>query len=142
MKEVLYSKKRSKPFGSFAQATVWKGKNEDIIFTAATARNEKGECVGVNDIKKQTEKALDSIKTSLEQVGATLNDVMKVTVYVKDMADLSIIHDVRRRYWEGLTYPASCLVEVSKFVKEEFLIEIDVIAIKETHNDWGIFKKG
>jgi len=54
-------------------------------------------------------------------------DVCKVTVFYRDMADREAVNRVRREYF-GSTRPASTAVEVSRLVKDDLLVEIEVIA--------------
>ena len=131
-KKSINTDKVVKPFGTFCHATVWPGKEEDLIFVSGmTARGINVEVVGDN-IEKQTRQCLDNLKFILAECGADMDDVMRVTVYTLDMEGLSTIHRVRSEYWPNPDhYPASTLVAVKEFVKKEFLIEIEAIAIKK-----------
>lgn len=127
-KKIIQSDRVAKPFGVFSQGTAWSGNKEELIFVSGqVARNEKGEVVGKGDIKAQTVQVLENMKAVLEAAGATMDDVLKVNVYVKDMTHLSEIHEVRSRYWKD-NYPASTLIAVKGFVHEDFLIEMEAIA--------------
>jgi 2-iminobutanoate/2-iminopropanoate deaminase len=79
------------------------------------------------DIKEQTIQSLNNVKAILEEVGASLVDVVKVTVFLKDLSDFSAVNEV---YGEFFTenYPARCCVEVSKLPKDAG-VEIEVMAI-------------
>src|SRR5689334_4042657 len=55
--------------------------------------------VGAGDIRAQTEQCLRNIQHSLEQLGATMADVVQVTVFVREMSELEAIHEVRLRYF-------------------------------------------
>jgi len=128
-KHVLHSDKLAKPFGVFSQAVKWTSINEDFIFISGqVARNAEGEVVGVGDIEAQTVQVLENLKAILLESGADMEDVVKVTVYVKDIKHLSKIHKVREKYWAG-NYPSSTLIEIKEFVNKDFLIEIDAVAI-------------
>ncbi len=63
----------------------------------------------------------------MASAGATLDDVAKVTVYITDMDDFDAIHEVRRECFVN-TRPASTMVEVSKLVHDDMLIEIEAVA--------------
>ena len=115
--------------GSYSQAVKWVSENEDIIFVAGqAAMNDKGEVVGVGDIKVQTAQAIENIKAVLDEAGAKLEDVVQLTYYVTDMKNLPQIKEVREQYWKD-RYPTSTLVEINKLFKEDFLIEIEAVAI-------------
>ena len=83
--------------------------------------------VGPGDIRAQTEQCLLNIRDSLERLGGSLQDVVQVTVFVKDMSSLQAIHEVRLRYFSQ-PLPTSTLVAVSGFVHPEALIEINAVA--------------
>ena len=70
---------------------------------------------------------LDNLARVLASVGGRLDDIVKVTVFVTEMAHLDQIHRVRAEYFTP-PYPASTLVEVSRLVRAEYLIEIDAVA--------------
>ena len=89
--------------------------------------DEDGQLVGKGDIGKQTEQCIKNIMDVLGQLGGTLDDVVQVTVFVKDMGDLRDIHEVRLRYFRE-PYPTSTLVAVKGFVHPEALIEINAVA--------------
>ncbi len=126
-KHAVYTDKVAKPFGIFSQAIVFKGETEDFIFATGTPKDKDGKVV-VGDIKAQTTQALENIKTLLEEVGATMDDVVKLHVNVANMDGLSEIHEVRAKYWKD-KYPASSLVAVKSFVNKDFLIEIESTSI-------------
>jgi len=121
----------AKPFGAFCHATIWPEKEKDLIFVSGmTARGVDGEVIG-NDIETQTRQCLENLKSVLIECGANMDDVMRVTVYTLNMEGLSVIHRVRSEFWPNPDrYPASTLVAVNEFVKKDFLIEIEAIAIK------------
>jgi 2-iminobutanoate/2-iminopropanoate deaminase len=89
--------------------------------------NAAGELVGSSDVIRQTEQVLDNIGTVLHSTGATFDDVVRVGVYVRDMAEREVINTVRRRYF-GDARPASTLVEVSALAHPGALIEIEAVA--------------
>ena len=89
--------------------------------------NAGGELVGSSDVIRQTEQVLDNIGTVLHSTGATFDDVVRVGVYVRDMAEREVINTVRRRYF-GDARPASTLVEVSALAHPGALIEIEAVA--------------
>jgi 2-iminobutanoate/2-iminopropanoate deaminase len=121
----ILSKKVVKPFGIFSQGV----KVGNLIFVSGqTAQNALGEIVGKGDIRTQTKQCIENLKHLLEAGGATVDNVVKVGVYVADMSHLEAIHEVREVYFKK-PYPASTLVQVSRFTKQECLIEIDAIAI-------------
>ena len=73
----------------------------------------EGNVVGEGDIKLQTQ-------TVVEEAGGGMDDIVKVTVFMRDMRLYDEIHEVRRRYFEE-PYPASSMVEVSALVDPRLL---------------------
>jgi len=87
-----------------------------------------GELVGAGDVIAQSEQVLDNVGAVLKATGATFDDVVRVGVYVRDMADREHINTVRRRYF-GDARPASTLVEVSALALPDALVEIEAVAL-------------
>ena len=109
---------------------VRKAKLDSLIFVSGqVATDETGKLVGKGDMKAQTRQALENVKAALAKLGATLDDVVKVTIFVTDLSDFKGIHEVRRQYFKKGNYPASTLVQVSRLVREDLLIEIEAIAV-------------
>ena len=126
-KEVLVSSQLSTPTGIMSQGI--KAPAGSMVFVSGqVARNSQGETVGVGDIEAQTRQVLDNVKAVLAEGGATLDDVVKVTVFVTDVGDYAAIHKVRGEYFSA-PYPASTMVEVSALVNPELKIEIEAIAL-------------
>ena len=90
--------------------------------------NADGELVGTGDVVRQSEQVLDNVGAVLQATGATFGDVVRVGLYVRDMADRELINTVRRRYF-GDARPASTLVEVSALANPDALVEIEAVAL-------------
>ena len=75
----------------------------------------------------QAAKALENIKLTLEAAGASLQDVVKITVYLKNMDDVGKFREVRARFFTP-PMPASTGVEVSRLLSG-VLVEIDAVAV-------------
>jgi 2-iminobutanoate/2-iminopropanoate deaminase len=84
-----------------------------IPLSGEISKNAKGEVVGKGDIRAQPRQCIENLKHLLEAGGATLENVVKVTVYLTDMQNLKAIHEVRAEYFKE-KYPASTLVEVNR----------------------------
>jgi 2-iminobutanoate/2-iminopropanoate deaminase len=87
-----------------------------------------GDLVGAGDVVRQTEQVLGNVGTVLHATGATFDDVVRVGVYLRDMADRELVNTVRRRYF-GAARPASTLVEVSALAHPDALVEIEAVAL-------------
>jgi enamine deaminase RidA (YjgF/YER057c/UK114 family) len=101
-----------------------------VFISGMTARNKDGGITGIGNITEQTHQVCQNLKAAVEAAGGTLADICRVDVYVRNMEDFDAIHEVRRQYFTSEP-PASTMVEVSKFVSKDYLIEINAIAILE-----------
>lgn len=115
------------PVGPYNQAIVASGQ---MVFVAGQiALDPKtGTIVGEGDVAAQTERSLTSLKAILEAAGATLQDVVKTTVFLADMNDFSAMNAVYAQYFEEATAPARACVEVARLPKD-VRVEIDCIAV-------------
>lgn len=129
-KEIKSDKLYSPPGRGVFTSAVEAPRGRTIYVSGLTSRDVDGNVVGEGDIKAQTEKVLENVKTILGEAGATMEDIVKVTVFILDMEQFSEIHEVRRRYFTE-PYPASSMVEVSRLVDPRLLIEIEAVAIVE-----------
>jgi reactive intermediate/imine deaminase len=100
-----------------------------VFVSGQVARNAQGETVGKGDIKAQTRQVMENIKLVLEAAGATLDDVVKVGVFVTNLEEhFSQIHEVRAQYFKK-DYPASTMVEIKALSNTDLLIEIEAVAV-------------
>jgi 2-iminobutanoate/2-iminopropanoate deaminase len=99
-----------------------------IYVSGQVSMDADGNVVGEGDVGLQTEKVLENVKTVLEAAGGGMEDIVKVTVFILDMAQYDEIHEVRRRYFSE-PYPASSMVEVSALIDPRLLIEIEAVAV-------------
>lgn len=79
------------------------------------------------DIKTQTEQVFQNLKAVLEEAGASLNTVVKATVFIKDMDNFADLNEVYAQYF-GDHKPARSCVEVARLPKD-VLVEIEVVAL-------------
>ncbi|GAB3436874.1 RidA family protein [Phycicoccus ginsengisoli] len=126
-KQLVTSSELATPNGHFAQATVAEATGRMLFISGMTARNKDGGVTGIGDVSAQTHQVCQNLKAAVEAAGGTLDDIARVDVYVRNMEDFNAIHEVRRQYFS--TPPASTMVEVSKFVNKDYLIEINAIAM-------------
>ena len=82
-------------------------------------------------MREQTQQTLENIREILTREGGTMDDIMRVRVYVTQVDALSLrdIHDVRSKFWTEGKYPASTLVRVDQLIRDGALIEIDADAV-------------
>jgi 2-iminobutanoate/2-iminopropanoate deaminase len=99
-----------------------------VFVSGCVATDGDGRLVGGNDIVAQTRQVHENIKRCLTAAGATFADICKVTVFLRNINDREKVNTVRKEYF-GAARPASTLVEISRLVRDEYLIEIEAIAV-------------
>lgn len=99
-----------------------------IILSGQAAMTAEGAVVGVGDFDAQAEQVFRNIAELLATSGASLADVIKVTIYLTDMQYFPKIVELRRK-WFTAPYPADSIVEVRALAMPELMIEIEATAI-------------
>ena len=99
------------------------------IYVAGQLPYDKdGNLVGKGDIKAQTRRIFEQIRMIVEAGGGTLDDVVKVTVFVTDVRYREPYGEVRAEFFKN-TVPASTLVQISNLAIPDALIEIEAVAV-------------
>ena len=127
-KQQIRSDKLRQPSGVFSHATAIEAKGRLVFVSGMTARRADGTIAGIGDIEAQTRQVCENLKAAVEEAGATLDDICRVDVYVRNMEHFEKIHQVRREYFKNPP-PASTMVEVTKMTSPDYLIEINAIAL-------------
>jgi enamine deaminase RidA (YjgF/YER057c/UK114 family) len=103
-----------------------------LFFIAGqTALDSGGNLIGRDDIASQAEQVFRNLGVALTAVGCTAANLVKLTVFLRDMDDLASYREARDRFFASVTPPAApavTLVEVSRLYGPAFLIEIEAIA--------------
>jgi len=107
-----------------------------IFTTGQIALDKNGKVLYSDNPARQADFVYKSLQKILNQAGASLDDVVKTTVYVTDMNDFPKISAVRNKYLKN-SEPVSALVEVKKLVKPGCRVEIEVIAVKEKNENFS-----
>jgi 2-iminobutanoate/2-iminopropanoate deaminase len=128
MKTQITSKKLRQPNGHFSQATRIAAKGDLVFISGMTARTVDGSIAGVGNVEVQTRQVCENLKAAVKEAGGTLDDIVRVDVYVRNMEHFETIHKVRREYFKAPA-PASTMVEVCKMTSPDYLIEINAIAV-------------
>lgn len=142
MKKKLYTERAPKPIGPYSQAIQYNSLNiknggfesairdaiqfNGLIFTSGQiALGADGNVIS-QDIKEQTRAVCTNLKNLLEDSGSSLLNVIKTTVFIKDMNDFSAMNEVYAEFF-GESAPARSTVEVARLPKD-VKVEIEVIA--------------
>jgi 2-iminobutanoate/2-iminopropanoate deaminase len=114
------------PPGLFSNCLV---AGDTIYVSGQHAGGAGGAPEGDRSMAGQARTTLARIKALVEAAGATMDDVVKLTVYTTDIAQRAAISEARRAFFAG-DFPCSTLVEVKGLVHPELLVEIEAVAIR------------
>ena len=99
----------------------------DLLFVSGMVGvDADGKVVGDGDAARQTRQIFENMKKVLDAAGASFADVLKVTVFMTNIDDRPRINPVRQEFF-GAARPASTLVEVSRLVRPDLLVEIEAV---------------
>ena len=101
--------------------------NNTVYVRGQTAMDLDGKIIGIGDAAAQTENAMACAKVLLGEAGASLQDVVKIVIYITDRAYREPVYRVVGKWLKGV-YPVSTGIIVQGLAKPEYLMEIDIIA--------------
>lgn len=102
-----------------------------IYISGQVPLDASGSVVGAGSLERQARKVFSNLKAALDEVGATLDDLVRIGIYVvgHDDEKLEVIRRVRDEELPASPPPASTLLGVERLAISEFLIEVDAIAV-------------
>lgn len=124
MKKVIATDKAPAAIGPYSQAIEANGfvfASGQIPVNPATGEIPEG-------IEAQTKQVMENVKNLLAASGASLDDVVKTSVFIKDMNDFGTVNGIYAEYFKG-DCPARACVEVARLPKD-VLVEMEAIAVK------------
>lgn len=103
----------------------------DLLFISGQAAyDDAGKIVAPGDFDAQANQAFANLERALRSGGSSLRNVVKVTIFLTDMAHFAKIVELRGRYFSP-PYPADTIVEVRSLYHEDAMIEIEAIAVSD-----------
>jgi len=124
MKKVIFTNEAPAAIGPYSQAIEVNG----MIYTSGQLPIDYKTGLMSEDVEKQAEQSLKNVVAILKEAGVELSNVIKTTVFIKDMNDFPRINKVYETFFTD-NYPARSCVEVARLPKDA-LVEIEVVAYK------------
>ena len=126
-KKIIRTDKAPAPVGPYNQAIAVSG---EMLFIAGQIPldPQTGKIVGEGDIAAQTKQVMANIQAILEEAGANWDNVVKTSVFLRDLANFTPMNQIYAQYFSEDTAPARACVEVARLPKD-VLVEIECIAV-------------
>lgn len=127
--DAIQIKTNPDPYAAFNIAQAYKA-GDFIFISGQAALDLQGNIIGAGDFEAQAVQAFENLKAVLVAAGSGMDKLIKVTIYVTDMAHFGSVVAMRERYFSP-PWPADTLVEVAALALPELMIEIEGIALTD-----------
>ena len=100
-----------------------------VFISGQVALDGKGSLVGENDVAAQVEQVFANLRSVVSACGGTLDDVVKITIYVTNASYRPAVAAARQRHFKEGQYPASTYLVVAGLAVPQLLVEIEAVAM-------------
>lgn len=127
IKSVVHALGIHPPTAPYSLAIETRG-NRTLYISGQGPVDGHGNIVGKHDIHKQTVQVFENIKTLVEAAGGSLDEVVKLGIFVTDIGYRETITKVRHHYLHD-PFPTATMVEIVKLASPDWLVEIEAVAV-------------
>jgi 2-iminobutanoate/2-iminopropanoate deaminase len=124
---IVYSDQAPAPIGPYSQGI--QAGNTVYVSGQIALDSNTGQLVGNGDVAQETHQVMRNLQAVLQAAGLTLRNVVKCSIFVKDMGNFGLINEIYGSYFEADYAPARETVEVSRLPKD-VQVEISCIAVQ------------
>lgn len=115
---------------SYSPAAITTGGRTIYLAGFGGATDETGRSLA-GDFDGQVRTAFNNIRKTLERAGATLENVVTMTVFITDMKNGNRFVEIRKEFFPGGRYPGSALIGIKELARPEMMVEIQAIAVAD-----------
>lgn len=115
---------------SYSPAVITIGKKTIYLAGFGGATDDSGKSLA-GDFDAQVRQSFNSIRKTLEQAGAMLEDVVTMTVFVTDIKNGNRFVEIRKEFFPAGRYPGSALIGIKELARPEMMVEIQAIAVTD-----------
>lgn len=102
--------------------------DKHVYIAGMTSRSDEFNTIVGDNAYEQSKVIFDKIEALIEAAGGTMADIVKVNIFLADINDRQQVWEARREYFEG-DFPVSTLLEISKLVHPDMLVEIEAVGM-------------
>jgi 2-iminobutanoate/2-iminopropanoate deaminase len=115
---------------SYSPAVIATGKRTIYLAGFGGADDEEGRSLA-GKFDEQVRASFRNIKRTLEKTGASLDDIVTMTIFITDMQYGSRFVEIRKEFFSSDRYPASAMIGIKELARHEMLIEIQAVAVAD-----------
>src|SRR5262245_13467632 len=119
-----------KPLGMYSNVACARG-GTVVFISGQVAVDAQGRVVGKGNMEAQAAQVFENLKLALEAAGATFQDVLKLTIFIRDLSPEArkAVMNVRSRYISHTRPPAATMIGIDRLVEDDLMLEIEAVAM-------------